>query len=71
MFTYICEHCGKKGLKPFGKRCDAVWRSDAYWFCNTDCASRAYNAQKYDAYQALRRDLRRNTCYLNKGANNG
>ena len=71
MFTYICGHCGKKGLKPFGKRCAAVWRIAPYWFCNTDCARRAYNAQKYDAYQELRRDIRRNTCYLNKANNNG
>ncbi|ELP9742248.1 hypothetical protein R2C28_004536 [Salmonella enterica] len=25
MLFYTCEHCGKKGLKPFGKRCAAVW----------------------------------------------
>lgn len=35
---YECEHCGKKGLKPFGKRYTAVWRIRPYWFCSTDCA---------------------------------
>lgn len=64
MLFYTCEHCGKKGIKPFGKRCAAVWRLKAYWFCDSGCARRAYNVQKYEAYQELRKDLRRNTVYL-------
>ncbi|QJQ80433.1 hypothetical protein PF621_gp50 [Salmonella phage vB_SenTO17] len=40
--TYLCEHCGRKGLKPFGFRCEAVWRLRPYWFCSRQCAKKEY-----------------------------
>ena len=58
MFTYICEHCGKKGLKPFGKRCAAIWRIAPYWFCNRACAKAEYENPKPDPIISALRSAR-------------